>query len=1371
MVKYSRKPKRRQNRHAFLEDWFSDGGNSSISKKATKIQQFMKKHLLTKYFTLNERVKYYNYVQRYLRNVDKNSCLVKKQNGYNIGGIIDLEKQIGSASKYGVIYKTSVKGMLGRFPIASKIAEIDEDDDSGKEIKLSVAFSRYIVAKQKLTRHFLLCYKSFQCHKKNRNVPKIVRNVEYHISINELAQGDLWSLCRVRNKFNKTFLQNGELVLNVILQCHLGIATFHKLGWVHQDCHGGNFLYQVTEDKTGYFHYMILGKNYYVKNCGYNMMIYDFGLAEEYKPGHRPYYYNHYDREFNNDMYWQDTNPNRLFIYDYYDYRNMMRTFWVELCYHQLSQNIKPFVKSLMQLSNPNRFNNEDELITSICDLFATGCPFPDMFLTKLPPGERVINSDRPFIIDDTIKRYLPQNLTINTPSLSRSSSSRSPVSLPKVQLTHPADASPKALSIKSSKSRSPVSVNGTDDEVDRDDEDDDMEEGPTSTADCIRNRSNFSIVKSSHMIDKKEFDPDFLKMYIENDASPKLKLLLKNIQKLDAKDMRTTGKHFKHIIFTDVNRSSYGVKIIASALAANGMQIAQHPQGTGFAVYPDNKLLESKGNNFAVLISKAFYERPLNVKTRKLIMERFNSRPDNVHGDLIRFIVLDQGFKEGIDLYDVKYVHLFEPLAVPADEKQAIGRGTRFCGQKGLEFHPKFGWPLYVFKYDASIPANLQARYSNADKLFSLYIKHSNIDIKKIIFASELETAAIEASVDYHLNKKIHTFAIEKPERILSPGSISGGSPGKQGSPPPRKMNIEKMNEYIKNKFSKFSYSDIKLENNCIDAVKVAGSGSANIVSFTPTQDFVRHYFQPSSAYKGILFWHSVGTGKTCSAIATATTSFDMEGYTILWVTRHTLKADIWKNMYKQVCSIDIQNKIKAGLVLPKKVRNTQYISKNWLEPISYKQFSNMLLKRNKIYNEMVRRNGAEDPLKKTLLIIDEAHKLYSPTVAKNEKPDTDILEKMIQNSYNKSGADSTRVLLMTATPFTEDGMEMMKLMNLLREDEKLDVDFATFSRKYLDNDGYFTERGRKMFQNEISGYISYLNRSQDARNFAHPVIENITTSMSVEKMDDEKPKSKYDIALKDLRENAKNARELLKDMKRNKKEDATNLKGIAQQKFKECEENVKKWFESYLAIEKGLKEQKENECKQLAVKERKGCKDRAVAAFKDAQNRLKADKAIKLEECKNIKNNLGNVSNLNQKIADLMQEVSEYCKQIRAVTEAKKVRNADVKDIRMQIRAYKTDMKNRTQESKELAAVIKERLSSIKKIADKKQRQDAMRAFRKTNENVHRVKELKSVLRDLRSKITSLNNKILNMHLADGKKKLKRISQEYAFTKYCKV
>ena len=46
-------------------------------------------------------------------------------------------------------------------------------------------------------------------------------------------------------------------------------------------------------------------------------------------------------------------------------------------------------------------------------------------------------------------------------------------------------------------------------------------------------------------------------------------------------------------------------------------------------------------------------------------------------------------------------------------------------------------------------------------------------------------------------------------------------------------------------------------------------------IRTFQPTQEFARHYFNPGSPYGGLLLYHSVGTGKTCSAIGVNKYSF----------------------------------------------------------------------------------------------------------------------------------------------------------------------------------------------------------------------------------------------------------------------------------------------------------------------------------------------------------------------------------------------------------------------------------------------------------------------------------------------------------------
>jgi hypothetical protein len=250
------------------------------------------------------------------------------------------------------------------------------------------------------------------------------------------------------------------------------------------------------------------------------------------------------------------------------------------------------------------------------------------------------------------------------------------------------------------------------------------------------------------------------------------------------------------------------------------------------------------------------------------------------------------------------------------------------------------------------------------------------------------------------------------------------------------------------------------------------------------------------------MLLWHSVGTGKTCTAIATATSTFEKQGYTILWVTRTTLKNDIWKNMFDQVCHEIIKLKIEnQGIVIPSKNSDRmKLLSKSWrVRPMSYKQFSNLVSRKNKIYETMVKINGKEDPLRKTLLIIDEAHKLYGGgDLSTIETPDMNALHAALMNSYIMSGSNSVKLLLMTATPIQTDPMELIKLINLFKmPDKQLPDNFDLFSEEYLDNNGVFKPQALEKFRNETAGYISYLNREKDARQFSQPIVSLVKTDV----------------------------------------------------------------------------------------------------------------------------------------------------------------------------------------------------------------------------------------------------------------------------------
>ena len=250
---------------------FSDDVLKTINVK--KIQNFLRDKLNINKNTLINRINRYNLLKPKLSLLKDDDCLeVKMYNGntlgYTIRNIINLEKLIGSKSKYGTIYLTSIPNLLGIYPIATKVMKYDSDNV--REVDIMTFITNKIILK-KLSRHFLMIYSSSNCVKKTNKIPLKIRL----ISVNELADGDLKMLTTKRD-----VLEDDELMFNLLFQTYISVATFQNLvKFVHKDAHHGNFLYQ-KNNEIGYYHYTFNGKNYYLKSCKYNIIIFDYGFAE-----------------------------------------------------------------------------------------------------------------------------------------------------------------------------------------------------------------------------------------------------------------------------------------------------------------------------------------------------------------------------------------------------------------------------------------------------------------------------------------------------------------------------------------------------------------------------------------------------------------------------------------------------------------------------------------------------------------------------------------------------------------------------------------------------------------------------------------------------------------------------------------------------------------------------------------------------------------------------------------------------------------------------------------------------------------------------------------------------------------------------------
>jgi len=274
----------------------------------------------------------------------------------------------------------------------------------------------------------------------------------------------------------------------------------------------------------------------------------------------------------------------------------------------------------------------------------------------------------------------------------------------------------------------------------------------------CAREVMNYSSISSTDRFDKPNFNGDkFLeKLPIH---SPKLISLLKNIHNLDKRDYTEDRKLYKHFIFSDIKKG-YGAKIIASAMMAAGYKLVMKNEKNKIIL--DQAEINNKNESkFAILSSTAVWNTAMNPNNSKKILETFNDRPGNIYGDKVRFIILDSGFKEGVDLFDVRYAHIFEEQMTDADLIQAVGRGTRFCGQKGLTFENNKGWVLgtFIYKLYKTTPSDiLKLKFFKGKEPILDDIKKLNKNLySRIKFTEEISNVIKDVSVDKLLNDSIN--------------------------------------------------------------------------------------------------------------------------------------------------------------------------------------------------------------------------------------------------------------------------------------------------------------------------------------------------------------------------------------------------------------------------------------------------------------------------------------------------------------------------------------------------------------------------------------------------------------------------------------
>jgi superfamily II DNA or RNA helicase len=167
----------------------------------------------------------------------------------------------------------------------------------------------------------------------------------------------------------------------------------------------------------------------------------------------------------------------------------------------------------------------------------------------------------------------------------------------------------------------------------------------------------------------------------------------------------------------------------------------------------------------------------------------------------------------------------------------------------------------------------------------------------------------------------------------------------------------------------------------------------------FSPLQKFVRDYLQINSPYRGLLLYHGLGLGKTCSSIAIAENLKQSKNVIVM------VPASL-KNNYKTALLGDCSD--PSYKMNPEKIK-TKYTF------VSYNASNTV---------EQLEKIGSLD---NHVIIIDEIHNLISMMVSESSKKGPEIYKKLMD-------AKNTKIIGLSGTPIINYPFEVSILANILR-------------------------------------------------------------------------------------------------------------------------------------------------------------------------------------------------------------------------------------------------------------------------------------------------------------------------------------------------
>ena len=252
--------------------------------------------------------------------------------------------------------------------------------------------------------------------------------------------------------------------------------------------------------------------------------------------------------------------------------------------------------------------------------------------------------------------------------------------------------------------------------------------------------------------------------------------------------------------------------------------------------------------------------------------------------------------------------------------------------------------------------------------------------------------------------------------------------------------------------------------------------------------QQFLSKFINPDTPYKGILVFHKIGSGKTCTAI---------------------VLAEQWKHIRKIIVVVPASLKGNFRGELRSSCAGNSYISKSDRERLltlhpstdEYKEIIKKSDDRINKYYSILSYNKFVDlaennelSLRNTVLIIDEVQNM----VSQHGK-----FYKILYDAIHNNAPKELRTVLLSATPMFDKPVEIALTMNLLRIPFELPTgaEFERMFIKIMQNKKtgkyHYKAKNLEEFKDRIKGYVSYF-RGAPPYVFPETTVKYIKCEMS---------------------------------------------------------------------------------------------------------------------------------------------------------------------------------------------------------------------------------------------------------------------------------